>query len=62
MFCLNITRGVELRTYHWSLLLEMGVLGLWMPPMNGVITVMTQRAEGPYRSDIATVFFISSNM
>ncbi|RGP60300.1 hypothetical protein FLONG3_10929 [Fusarium longipes] len=62
IFCLTVVRGIEMRTYHWSLLLETSVLGLWMPPLHDVIRVMTQRAEGPQRTDIATVFFIGSNI
>ncbi|GKU00722.1 f-box protein [Fusarium langsethiae] len=62
VFSLNMVRGIELRTYHWSLLLEMGILGLWIPPLRDVISVMTQRDQGPQSSDIATVFFIGSNM
>ncbi|CEI65393.1 hypothetical protein FVEN_g12852 [Fusarium venenatum] len=62
VFSLNMVRGIELRTYHWSLLLEMSILGLWIPPLSDVIRVMTERGEGPQSSDIATVFFIGSNM
>jgi hypothetical protein len=62
VFSLNMVRGIEVRTYHWSLLLEMGILGLWIPPLRDVISVMTQRGQGPQSSDIATVFFIGSNM
>jgi hypothetical protein len=51
-----------LRTYHWSLLLETSILGLWIPPLSDVIRITTERGEGLQSSDIATVFFIGSNM
>ncbi|UZP34137.1 hypothetical protein NXS19_001953 [Fusarium pseudograminearum] len=62
VFSLNMVRGIELRTYHWSLLLEMSILGLWIPPLNDVIRIMTQRDQGVKTSDIATVFFIGTNI
>lgn len=62
VFSLNMVRGIELRTYHWSLLLETSILGLWIPPLNDVVRVMMQRDQGVKTSDIATVFFIGTNM
>jgi hypothetical protein len=57
-----MVRGTELRTYHWSLLLEMGILGLWIPPLTGVVRTMEKRSEGVRAADIATIFFIACNM
>jgi hypothetical protein len=57
-----MVRGMELRTYHWALLLELGILGLWIPPLNAILNIMEQRPEGPEKQDTATVFFIACNM
>lgn len=62
VFCLSMVRGTELRTYHWSLLLEMGILGLWIPPLTGVVRTMEKGSEGVRAADIATIFFIACNM
>ncbi|KAL5619524.1 hypothetical protein FOVSG1_001746 [Fusarium oxysporum f. sp. vasinfectum] len=62
VFCLSMVRGTELRTYHWSLLLEMGILGLWIPPLTGVVRTMEKGSEGVRAADIATIFFIACNI
>ncbi|KAF5601830.1 uncharacterized protein FSUBG_8002 [Fusarium subglutinans] len=62
VFYLSMVRGAELRTYHWSLLLEMGIFGLWIPPLTGVVRTMGKGVEGVRAADIATVFFIACNM
>ncbi|KAI6756719.1 hypothetical protein HG530_011317 [Fusarium avenaceum] len=62
VFCLNMVRGTELRTYHWALLLELGILGLWIPPLLAILNIMEKRPEGPEKKDTATVFFITCNI
>ncbi|KAF5966395.1 hypothetical protein FBULB1_11669 [Fusarium bulbicola] len=62
VFCLSMVRGAEFRTYHWSLLLEMGIFGLWIPPLTGVVRTMGKGTEGVRAADIAIVFFIACNM
>jgi hypothetical protein len=57
-----MVRGSEMRTYHWSLFLEMGIFGLWIPPLTGVVRTMGNGTEGVQAADIATIFFIACNM
>ncbi|RBR02908.1 hypothetical protein FVER53590_29966 [Fusarium verticillioides] len=41
---------------------EMGIFGLWIPPLTGVVRTMGNRTEGVRAADIATIFFIACNM
>ncbi|KAF4953917.1 hypothetical protein FGADI_5709 [Fusarium gaditjirri] len=41
---------------------EMGILGLWIPPLTGVVRIMEQRSEGVGAVNTATIFFIACNM
>ncbi|KIL85728.1 hypothetical protein FAVG1_11223 [Fusarium avenaceum] len=49
-------------TYHWALLLELGILGLWIPTLLAILNIMEKRPEGPEKKDTATVFFIVCNI
>ncbi|KAI7761837.1 hypothetical protein ACKAV7_000322 [Fusarium commune] len=46
----------------WVFCLKMGILGLWIPPLTGVVRTMGIRSEGVRAADIATIFFIACNM
>ncbi|KAF5568458.1 hypothetical protein FNAPI_160 [Fusarium napiforme] len=41
---------------------EMGIFGLWIPPLAGVVRAMGKGTEGVRAADIATIFFIACNM
>ncbi|EXL87844.1 hypothetical protein FOPG_01428 [Fusarium oxysporum f. sp. conglutinans race 2 54008] len=41
---------------------QMGILGLWIPPLTGVVRTMEKRSEGVRAADIATIFFIACNI
>ncbi|KAM5361742.1 hypothetical protein ACJZ2D_012915 [Fusarium nematophilum] len=62
VFCLTMVRGLEMRTYHWSLILELGILALWIPPLYAIIGKMHETRQRPSKADIATIFFIACNM
>ncbi|KAF5260392.1 hypothetical protein FOXYS1_8963 [Fusarium oxysporum] len=46
----------------WVFCLKMGILGLWIPPLTGVVRTMEKRSEGVRAADIATIFFIACNI
>ncbi|KAJ4222243.1 hypothetical protein NW759_006665 [Fusarium solani] len=62
VFCLTLLRNVELRTYHWTLILELGILGLWIPPLLTILGSAQNRPGRPSPADVATIFFVASNI
>ncbi|KAI8683586.1 F-box domain-containing protein [Fusarium keratoplasticum] len=62
VFCLTLLRNVELRTYHWTLILELGILGLWIPPLLTILGSAQNRPGRPSPADVATIFFVVSNI
>ncbi|KAK4149990.1 hypothetical protein C8A00DRAFT_18403, partial [Chaetomidium leptoderma] len=42
-----ICRGTRWRTYHWTLVLELIILGLWIPPIYDVATEIANPPAGP---------------
>ncbi|RTE71779.1 hypothetical protein BHE90_013819 [Fusarium euwallaceae] len=62
VFCLTLLRNVELRTYHWTLILELGILGLWIPPLLTILGSAQDRPGRPSPADVATIFFVVSNI
>ena len=62
VFCLTLLRNVELRTYHWALILELGILGLWIPPLLTILGSAQNRPGRMSPAEIATIFFVVSNM
>ena len=60
---LSIIRGPTLRTYHWALLLECGILGLWVCPTIAASNITQETPQKPPpTSTIVTVVFIAINM
>ncbi|KAI8724554.1 F-box domain-containing protein [Fusarium sp. LHS14.1] len=62
VFCLTLLRNVELRTYHWALILELGILGLWIPPLLTILGSAQNRPGSMSPAEIATIFFVVSNI
>ncbi|RSL67239.1 hypothetical protein CEP54_003302 [Fusarium duplospermum] len=62
VFFLTLFRGVELRTYHWTLILEFGILGLWIPPLLTILGSAQVRPDRPSPADVATIFFVVGNI
>ncbi|KAF4977552.1 hypothetical protein FZEAL_5923 [Fusarium zealandicum] len=62
VFCLTMVRSVQLRTYHWALILELGILVLWIPPMYAIIREARHEPARPSKADIATLFFVACNI
>ncbi|KAL7794193.1 hypothetical protein V8C37DRAFT_71117 [Trichoderma ceciliae] len=55
---LGLLRGPKMRTYHWSLLVELTILALWILPMHTIITktiVKRQRSSLQVPSHITTM-------
>jgi len=36
-----------LRTYHWTLILELAILGLWVPPIYYIASEIADAPDGP---------------
>ncbi|KAK7423873.1 hypothetical protein QQX98_000744 [Neonectria punicea] len=61
-FCLTLVRNEELRTYHFTLFLELAILGVWVPPLYAIIKDGPGSPEGFSKADVATIIFIALNM
>ncbi|UKZ56141.1 hypothetical protein TrVGV298_009969 [Trichoderma virens] len=64
---LNMTRGHAMRTYHWSMITELIILTLWIPPMYAIINkaIVNRSTSGLHVSQpatSATLVFIVFNM
>ncbi|KAF4456078.1 hypothetical protein F53441_1693 [Fusarium austroafricanum] len=65
---LEVLQGGKTSYCAYNRQLSHGVLGvflehgLWVPPLTGIVRLMERRSEGVRPSDIATVFFVGSNM
>lgn len=59
---LTLVRGSRLRTFHWSVLLEVIILALWVPPTFALATIIrspSSRSPGP---PIMTLALVGINM
>ncbi|KAH6885742.1 hypothetical protein B0T10DRAFT_83478 [Thelonectria olida] len=61
-FLLTVVRDECMRTYHFTLFLEVAILSLWVPPLRTVIQHGAASSGGFSKSDIATLSFIAFNM
>ncbi|KAF7551514.1 hypothetical protein G7Z17_g4941 [Cylindrodendrum hubeiense] len=61
VFCLTLIRNEELRTYHFTLFLELSALGLWVLPLYVIIND-AHGSKGFSKAIIATLFFVALNM
>ncbi|PNP44178.1 hypothetical protein THARTR1_11069 [Trichoderma harzianum] len=64
---LNLVRGYAMRTYHWSMLTELIILALWIPPMyevvdKSIVNRSTSDLQVSRSATYATLAFISLNM
>ncbi|KAL7906965.1 hypothetical protein GGI35DRAFT_100692 [Trichoderma velutinum] len=64
---LNFMRGYAMRTYHWSMLTELFILALWIPPLYEVIdkAIVNRATSGldvSRSATYATLAFIVVNM
>ncbi|KAL7931685.1 hypothetical protein V8C35DRAFT_309256 [Trichoderma chlorosporum] len=64
---LNFLRGHAMRTYHWSMITEVIILALWIPPMYAIINkAVVHRATSSFDMSqtaiTATLTFIAFNM
>jgi hypothetical protein len=58
-----IWRGKKLRTYHWTLALELTILGIWIPPVYHVASEIASASGAPVsRSTQATLAMFVLNM
>ncbi|KAF5012174.1 hypothetical protein FDECE_1764 [Fusarium decemcellulare] len=62
VFILTLVRNLELRTYHWALILELGILALWSPPLKTIVDNTRETPGKLSKADIATISFIAINM
>lgn len=62
VFCLTLVRNEELRTYHFTLFLEVAILALWVPPLYTIVKHASASSRGVSNSDIATLTFVALNM
>ncbi|KPM36327.1 hypothetical protein AK830_g10256 [Neonectria ditissima] len=61
-FCLTLVRNEELRTYHFTLFLELAILALWMPPLYAIVKDAPGSTKGFSKAAVATIAFIALNM
>ncbi|KAK1761547.1 hypothetical protein QBC47DRAFT_31179 [Echria macrotheca] len=60
---LIIFRGNKHRTYHWTLLFESAILGLWVPPVYHIASQIGQLGDEPLpRSTIVALVFFAFNI
>ncbi|KAL7943796.1 hypothetical protein V8C42DRAFT_328468 [Trichoderma barbatum] len=64
---LGMLRGAKMRTYHWSMLMEVIILALWIPPTYALIDgEIVHRATSslhvPLRVTIVILVFVALNM
>lgn len=58
-----ILRGNYVRTYHWVALVELTILGLWIPPLYMVAKNLEVHLASPIRAaTIAALVFFAVNM
>lgn len=62
VFCLTLIRNEELRTYHFTLFLELSALGLWVAPLYTIIKDANTSSAGFSKAVVATLFFVALNM
>jgi len=65
MFCLFVLtlRGIKTRTYHWTLLLELACMALWVPPVYAIAHDIVQSPDQVLaKSTTATLAFCGINI
>lgn len=62
VFCLTLVRNEYMRTYHFTLFLELAILALWAPPLLTVIHHGTPSVMHLSKTDMVTFVFIVFNM
>lgn len=56
-------RGNRVRTYHWVGLVELVIMGLWIPPMYAVSRDLERHPDGTvFESSVAALTFFALNM
>ncbi|KAH7153077.1 hypothetical protein EDB81DRAFT_882025 [Dactylonectria macrodidyma] len=61
IFCLTLVRNEELRTYHFTLLLEVCVLLVWVPPLYAIVKD-AMASDNFSKPVVATLSFVVLNM
>ncbi|KAI1843228.1 hypothetical protein JX265_012198 [Neoarthrinium moseri] len=57
-------RGNRIRTYHWVGMVELVIMGLWIPPIYAVARDLQDGGVGsrPFESSVAALAFFATNM
>ncbi|CAN8097774.1 unnamed protein product [Discula destructiva] len=56
-------RGNKVRTYHWALLIELAIVGLWIPPVYKISKELATSTLGiSMKAAVAIVAFVALNM
>ena len=59
---MTLVRNEELRTYHFTLFLELAILAVWVPPLYAIVRDAPGSTEGFSKAAVATIVFIVLNM
>lgn len=59
---LSLLRGHRLRTYHWSLICELAITGLWIPPLYTLVGYYPGQSYDVRCQVFLTLLFVSTNM